>query len=616
MLIMNRLFIIIISFVFVNNITGVIYKLFNIKWGFSSIIISLFVSIIITYIYRNKLILIRKIEAYFCLFISIFILLIYMYISPVTELWQDPAVYMFKALNLVNYGYTYMPITSLSDLFNANILMREDYLGYAKIFNGTQIVNDVLETDFYPGSAFLFATLGLIYKPLIFYGSTVLMILNGMVMFLVLNQLVNRRYLTNTIFTLAFFVTPLIVFFGRGPYSEPIALLHFLFLVLMLSKLNMFNSIGIKEILIFFAVISSMTARIDYSLLFIVSVFVLALYNEKVGFITLFFGIIFFYMLKNAYPIYYERIILNDMPYIEYTAYISILAYFLGLFFKNVVKNNIDKLIYNKFTAGFVIILGILILSLYFREYVSKDSYQVIFMHGREMRSYSEAILYSLYNVFPFFIIIVGFLFLYKMLNVNKYNKLMIIFIFSLFIPYCMLFVSAGNSPQLYWFVRRYYNILIPVLFISFVLSTSGLKNRFSILIAMFTFVYSVIFFVDTRQIPDYEGMNYSLKKIDSSLRKENLDVIIYDKEDSYPISSIISYCGIEGIPVDISNVSTLNKLKLHLKNKNYIIMTRKKMNDKLLDEFILSYRKLGETYKEVPKEVYNRAYTFYAYKK
>lgn len=615
----NSFFSFIILFILNNNITSLFYVLMDLKWGWSAVILNILLSILILFFIRKKIIVWfeNKSVLQACLFIIAYTLLIYLHISPVTELRQDPALYMYKALNLINHGYTYMPMEELQSLIKDKVLSLNDYSGYAKIHNGTKYIEGRLTTDFYSGSSFLMAVFGLAYKPLAYYGATFIMILNSIIMFLLLNKIAGKNYIANAVYTVAFITTPLIVFFGRSPFSEPIALLYFLLILYVLSIYKSNDNSKAENILLILLAISGMAVRIDYALIFLICIFIITLTNIRLGAVTASIGLAVWYLLSYIYPTYYTRILSNDMPVLKYVPILIIIVFMMGIFFNKIIKERITYIIDNIYVKRILIIFSIFILLLFFREYIQKGNYEIVTMFGKEMRSYSEAIFYSLYNVFPFFIIIIGFIFLYKFLDKTKYNLKMIIFLFGVFLPYCSLFIDAGNSPQLYWLARRYYNILIPVLFLSYVAVISRTFSRNIILvISILTFMYVNVTFVLSKQIPNYEGLNYSLIESEKKLKNHNIDLIFYDKKDRYPLSSIISYSGIEAIPVNIKDdMEQIDKIIKNIKNKNVVIISRDKYDKKAIDKFKISYRIIGETYKDLPKNIYIHTYNFTIYR-
>ncbi|MDE7168574.1 MAG: hypothetical protein K2N67_00065 [Mucispirillum sp.] len=117
--------------------------------------------------------------------------------------------------------------------------------------------------------------------------------------------------------------------------------------------------------------------------------------------------------------------------------------------------------------------------------------------------------------------------------------------------------------------------------------------------------------FVFSGQIPDYEGLNTSLMRIDDNLKQEKVELILYDKKNRYMLSSIIAYSGIEGFSVTQDD---MKKIADKIKDKKVVFLSERKMAVPVVSNYDISYRKLGETYKRAPKTVYNKHYKLYSY--
>lgn len=610
----NAVFTFLLFMLVTASLVGSVFVFFDIYYGKAGVSVTVILSFILTCLimkksfkwFDNEWILMN------ILFLIAYTLLLYLEISPVAELRQDPAVYMFKALNLINHGRTYMLMDNLKALIDGNLIDIASMADqYGRIQNGTKYVNGVMNTDFYGGGSFIYAIMGKIYKPMVFYGPTVIMVVNSILLFLLLSNFRKTDNISNTLFVMAFITTPLIVWFGRGPFSEPLALMFFLLLMYLITKNEYLT--GCELFIFIVALTASMAVRIDYALVFIIGLFAVSLNNTKYALFALIGGIVVWYMLMYTYPTYYSRIMHNDMPVLKYAPLYALIVFIMGIV---IVKAGMMKYICavtdSKAAKCALLFYSVVMLSLYFREYISQGNYEIIFHMGKEMRSYSEAIWYALHNVFPFFISILGFLFLYKFLDRKHYSIGMIIFTLGIFMPYSGLFIDASNSPQLYWMSRRFYNILLPVLFISFAVSLSNmLPRKLLYYVSIFSFTYSALMFVFSGQIPDYEGLNTSLKEINDNLKQEKVELILYDKKNRYVVSSIIAYSGIEGFSVTQDD---MKKIADKIKDKKTVFLSERKIAVPVVSNYNIIYRKLGETYKHAPKTVYNRHYKLYSY--
>ncbi|MDE7170177.1 MAG: hypothetical protein K2N67_08270, partial [Mucispirillum sp.] len=234
-----------------------------------------------------------------------------------------------------------MPMDNLKALIDGNLIDITNMVDkYGSIQNGTKYVNGVMNTDFYGGGSFIYAIMGKIHKPMVFYGPTVIMVVNSILLFLLLSNFRKTDNVSNTLFVMAFITTPLIVWFGRGPFSEPLALMFFLLLMYLITKNEYLT--GCELFIFIVALIASMAVRIDYALVFIIGLFAVSLNNTKYALFALISGIVVWYMLMYAYPIYYPRIILHDMPALRYVPLYALIVFITGVF---IVKAGMMKYI-------------------------------------------------------------------------------------------------------------------------------------------------------------------------------------------------------------------------------------------------------------------------------
>lgn len=602
-----------VALIATSPLVGTCFAFFNLYYGLLAIVITILMSLMFAAIlYKNSLFHISGRQGMLILIIIVYSVAIYGQYSPVLELRQDPSMYMFKALNLVNYGYIYKPLDTLAELGVRGLTNAGTYSGYAAIQNGTQFANSVLNLDFYPGATFLYAFIGFFYKPIIFYGQTIIMVLNGILMFIALCSIaVKNRMYTNVIYTLTFLTAPLIVWFGRGSFCEPVSLSFFLILFCLLSQVKSPNPAIIA--LIGLVVTTSITARIDYGLLLLLGVIIITRWNWKAGLIYTAFGITVWIMCSKTYWIYYNRIIL-DMPVLKFIPHMMAIVFLVSALLFKYLEREVLKIIYSRYIKWVYLAGSVLLLLLMFREHFTVN-YETALIHGTDTRTYAEAIWLLLFMVFPFYCLIFGTLGMYQFLDSKRYDISLLFFIFGAFTPYLYLFLRPGNSPMLYWLLRRYYNIIVPMMFISFVVQMDKhWKPKISAFICCFSFVFSVGMLLESEQTVDYKGLDTSVSTVETELKEEEIETIFYTSDMRYVISSLMSYSDMDFVPISYVNIGAFKNYLDENGLQNAVLLSGplKKVNP--VSEHKIYYSKMGETHGTVPKETYEKEYTIYQY--
>lgn len=168
--------------------------------------------------------------------------------APILEISQDPSIYLFKALNLINYGTVWQPFDTFYELQKKGVVFIADYIpaiyesnrlvldvptDYGAILNHTKLSNNQLRLDFFYGATFLYAYLGEININLLFGAPFIVNVVSMTFLYVLFKNRLSP--VLSLIATLLFFVSPAILWYGRTPFSEPIGLMIFLLLLTLLK---------------------------------------------------------------------------------------------------------------------------------------------------------------------------------------------------------------------------------------------------------------------------------------------------------------------------------------------------------------------------------------------
>lgn len=597
----------------ISPLIGTISEFFDFEWGWWTVFAILLISFFITITLREKNIFYIDNLSEFLMVILLLggATIIYSQYSPVLELRQDPSIYMLKALNLINYGHLYSPAEVIEELVGSNILSIDSVEGYAKIQNGIEYLNGRLYTDFYPGGTFFYAIVGMFSKNLIFYAQTAIMLVNVVLFYFVIKKLsIHQSLGVKIVLTATFFATPIIVWFGRGSFSEPFALFFVLLLITMLLQ----NNVPVWMLALTFC--ASYSSRIDYLLVMLIGVFVITFLSYKAGAVYTLMSCVEIFLFKEVYFIYYNRITTQDMPALKYGVVLVIIAFCISIVIARYGREWIKKIYYSKCIYILTFLAGTCCALLMFRDNITQK-YEYAEMHGQVIRTYAEEIVDLLFLVFPPFILIIGLLGIVCFIKEKEIPFLASVFMFGITIVYLYFLFAAGNSPQLYWMLRRYYNVILPMAFLGFILLMSRVEKKIMTIISVACLLISVNMFLNSGQIPDYEGLDKSVVEADSQLENVGADVVFYDQDLRYEISSIMSFNSAEFIPVDFGNESVIEKLLKWSKNKettNVVWMLSERYID-AAEEIKLTYSKMGEEYGKLPEAIYSNCYKMYLYR-
>ena len=253
--------------VFSSGFIGTAFVFLDWHWGWLAIFLTAIFSCAgSVYLKKKEFFKLSNIKEFISVFVlGMIALFIYTQYAPTLEVHQDPSVYMYKSLNLVNYGYVYQPMEIYENLIDDGVLQEilnsEGHrishngvdVGYAILQNGTSYESGELATDFFAGGSFVYAIMGKIYKPWIFYGQTVIMLVSVGLFYFALKYMLREKWnaLYSVPYILSFFLAPVIVFFGRGSFSEPIALAMLLFIICLLGKIREYKKIDLLFLLLY-----------------------------------------------------------------------------------------------------------------------------------------------------------------------------------------------------------------------------------------------------------------------------------------------------------------------------------------------------------------------------
>ena len=114
-----------LSFTVISTILGTIVAFFWGKWNFIILLIILIISLCMSCKIKNIFELNSTKKKVVLLAIVLVLGILYSRYSPILEVRQDPAVYMMKSMNLINYGTTYSPTDNLDSLIEQGIVEKK-----------------------------------------------------------------------------------------------------------------------------------------------------------------------------------------------------------------------------------------------------------------------------------------------------------------------------------------------------------------------------------------------------------------------------------------------------------------------------------------------------------
>ncbi|GAA0272934.1 hypothetical protein GCM10008922_34410 [Faecalicatena contorta] len=583
---------------------GTCWSFAGLKWGCLPVILILVFSVFI--VYQLRKIDFFKIESWWELIIlggmTLFVLFIYIQYSPVLSIQQDQALYIMKTFDLLNYGTLEKPVDTFVQMTQNGIINPDSTLfGYGAFANGTQVRGSSLYPDFYSGSAFFYAICGIIGKKYVFYGQTLVMVANcGLLYFLLKNIMVSRDKLVSAIYTMAFAVAPVIIWFGRSSSTEPTALFFWLLIFsLLLIK-------DVPDYILALVFMTAMTSRIDYFLVVLLGIFIITYRNRKWGGIYTAATIGFAYIVSHVYWIYYNRIAFRDFKIIKYQIPIYIIVFIISFLISKYGRKLVETIYGHPCCKYILIAIGFIVTFMMFRNTLTPEKYYGRFTEfGLNEYSYEEFILDHLYQTFPAIIIVVGLVGCYKLLKHEKMNMLAGIFMLPLLVISCYFVYKSGNAPQMYFLLRRYYNIFLPSLLVAFVVFMEFKSREKRVLLSAVLFLLSCNLYMDSKQKVQFAELDNAVAEFEKEYPAGQVGTIFFDYNDKFDISPIVSYGAYD--MVSIQNENEMNRVCDHTqyydKDSSIFLTTAELEGVQYTDIVDLSYYEMNETLLGIPRD-------------
>lgn len=595
-------------------LVGTIFAFFDWKWEILAVVTTLSIAGIVTYLIRNTdLFLVQNWKEFVILsFLVVSVSIVYSMYSPVLSVQQDQAAYIMRAFNLLNYGYPYKPMSTFTALNDAGIIGQSgDITGYGGIENANQILNGKMYVDFYSGGAYFFALCGFIVKRFAFYGQSILTIINAVLLYFIIKKVLKSKdKLVALLYTLTFMAAPMIVWFGRSSSTEPTALFFWLliFNVLLNEKIEEWCLVLIFTV--------ALIGRIDYLIVVLMGVFVITYRNKIYGIIYACCASVFGFICSKVYWIYYNRISINDFKLVKYQIPLILIVLVISIIISKYAKEWIEKIYYAKWVKYVLLAFGTLVLLMMFRDTFTPESLYGRFTEfGLNIRSYEEYIMDNLFTVFPAFIILGGLMGCYKVINNKNINMLSGVFFLGLMIVYSYFVYKSGNAPQMYFLLRRYYNIFIPSVLVCFVIFIETLDRKKNLIIAFICFTFSCNLSCNSRQIVEYNDLDNRVFDFVKAYPENSVATVFYDNEIKYDFSPIVSYTSYDIVPLqseqELKNVCS--NTEYYDKSKS-LYVSENKIGNLEYSKQNLSYYRMGENAEELPKEHYYIEVEVYVY--
>lgn len=599
---------------------GVLSTYFIIQWQLSTIFIIIILSTILSYHYW-QIFLFENFRKLLFLIIAIAITTaIYSRFNPVIEMRQDPSLYAFNALNLINYGTLTKPLHALGELITNGVYSFSEWKHYAKIFNGTQSLSPgVLYGDFFPGATYVYASLGTICRPFVFYGPTFVMLSVCIVLYFMVYRIINDSFSAFLLTTL-FLLSPIMTWFGRAFYSGPFALLFFLLILFLL--IDSFEHRDQKARLIFLTIIISLSffVRIEMFMLLLLGIFIVSYQNWKIGIVMLLSALFVMIAAEHNYPIYFTRMRLNSFHTVFYFwNYIAIAVYIFSISLRYVLDkhrlslNQIISCKYLQYTLFLIFLVSALLI--FRNDYADLfNQHQIKLIHGKIMRTFNEENLDRILLVFPAHIFFIGLGYLPFVIRKKSTSPLFKIVLIGLFLPNLLFLYKIYNSPMLYWAIRRYIPVLLPTVFIGFVFFLKDLKYRHRMIVIISSFIIMTNILAESRQRRDYKGLDIVAEHFTHKFKENDNYLFFYDKNLKYTISSLMSYGKYDFLPINsVSEVPLLlSNITPDTKRRVLYITTEKHPIDH--QQFTIEYQKVGENYYALPQKYYRKVHNLYFY--
>ena len=622
-IILSSLICFLFSLLISSPIIGSFFAFTDLHWGSIAVSITFIASTFLSFTIYPKIYKILSQDKLITIFTTIILLLLTTYIykdvSPVIEIRQDPALYMYKSFNLLNYGHIYQPFSMAEKLYKGDPSDKHSLRKYASVQNATWYDGkDKLHLDFFPAGSFFYAIVGFWAKHLTFYGPLFVMLAVALVFFIFLRQFFDP--FSSLLLSSIYLISPAVIWFGRAPYSE---LYYFFLLFAILLFLNQdedsnksFKSFP-QLIFIFLAFIAGYHTRIDFLFPLFIGVVIFTRQNPIRGLVFTLSAILTVIFVKHTYFLYtLARLTFTENMFIfKYDVYLLLVTYLICVTTFKYYQINFNKVLNHRIIKLLLITVVGLISLLMFRDDLTPLEYlKTGSARGNIIRIYDEEIFDRLFLVFPSFILIIGliyFPFLTKPTKLNTPTKLLL---FGMFIIYLTFFLKARNSPQMYWVFRRYIHVIIPLLLLSFGFFAHQLNKVPRIIILIVGCLLTINMTSKINLQPEMKGLDKTVIAFTQKYKENQNYLLLYHDDLRYWISSILSYGKYDFFPVrtpkflaDIIAKAVSNKIL-------YLFPFPTGASPQLcdtnkIDNFTISYERQGEDYESLPKKRYKRAF-------
>lgn len=613
--VLSCLFLYLCALIILSPLLGTLWMAVGLKWNLFVVALINIAAILAAYGLRKVSFFHFATWHEFVLFglLMIFTLFIYAQVSTVLSIQQDQSLYIMRAFNLLNYGTLEKSMSTFTQLTESGLINLDKGLyNYGSLANGNQILNGVLVPDFYAGASYFYAIVGSVAKQYAFYGQTLIMLACSGCFYYIL-KFVQKSHdkLTAIMYSMTFVVAPVVIWFGRSSSTEPLALLFWLVIVALLLA----DEVKVGYLMIVF--VAAILARIDYFVVGLLGIFIITYKSRKAGAIYTAALMGFSYIISKVYWIYFNRISERDFRIIKYQLPMMVIVFIASYLIQRYARTWIEKMYKGKFVKYALVVFGILVLCMMFRNTLTPDSLKGHFTEfGLDIFSNEEYILDNLFTVFPAVIIALGLLGSYKFAERKDININAGFFVLPLFAVSCYFIYKSGNAPQMYFLFRRYLNVFLPSVLIFFVMFIESQNRQKRLAIALVMLLLSGNLYMDSKQRVEYAGLGNNVIAFTKEYPEHTSMTIFYDNNDKTDISPLISYGAYDMVPLqsdlELHNVASNSSL---FDAQASIFMTTTMIPG--LDtyrEANLSYWRTGESLVEVPKDYYLKDVKFYVY--